>query len=263
MLAGTQHPHRLSARPRRSSRPGRIGAAPPERALRRHAHARLCALVRPRPRRMASPWSWTARAWTSSGPVTTIMLPPRTAAAASPIQGTKQRTTRAGMPAADFRALANAFQFRRTVSRTRCATASTRTRATPRFPRRCASTTASPCARRSSYGSPSWTIACLSWPSGSPRERKIENGTRKKLLRDVARHLIPHDRRGPQAPRADTAARMAARRAQAWARDCIESALQSHGNTWLDADQVRKQWQEYCLGQGTTASMSGSGSALV
>ena len=39
-----------------------------------------------------------------------------------------------------------------------------------------------------------------------PRERKIENGTRKKLLRDVARRLVTARRRGSQAPGADSPA---------------------------------------------------------
>jgi asparagine synthase (glutamine-hydrolysing) len=84
-----------------------------------------------------------------------------------------------------------------------------------------------------------------------PRERKIENGTRKKMLRDVARHLITRQLvEAPKRPVQTPQREWLRGTLRPWANDCIEKALQVYGNTWLDSKAVRDQWQTYCLGHG-------------
>jgi asparagine synthase (glutamine-hydrolysing) len=84
-----------------------------------------------------------------------------------------------------------------------------------------------------------------------PVERKIENGTRKKLLRDVAKHLVAASVvEAPKRPVQTPQREWLRGELRDWAGQCIENALQEHGNTWLDPESVRKQWHEYCLGLG-------------
>ena len=84
-----------------------------------------------------------------------------------------------------------------------------------------------------------------------PRERKIADGTRKWLPRRVARELLPAGvveapKRPLQTPQREWL-RGPLRR---WADERIEEALSAHGNRWLDAGAVRAAWHRYCAGGG-------------
>jgi asparagine synthase (glutamine-hydrolysing) len=84
-----------------------------------------------------------------------------------------------------------------------------------------------------------------------PVERKIENGTRKKMLRDIAKYLVAASVvEAPKRPVQTPQREWLRGELRGWAGQCIETALQQYGNTWLDTESVRKQWHEYCLGQG-------------
>lgn len=84
-----------------------------------------------------------------------------------------------------------------------------------------------------------------------PRERKIADGTRKWLLRRVARELLPAGvveapKRPLQTPQREWL-RGPLRR---WAGERIEEALVAHGSGWLDTGAVRAAWHHYCAGGG-------------
>ena len=81
-----------------------------------------------------------------------------------------------------------------------------------------------------------------------PAARKIENGTRKLLLRKIVERLLPNGiveapKRPLQTPQREWL-RGPLRR---WANDRIEEAL-AGGSAWLSADAVRAAWREYCAG---------------
>ena len=83
-----------------------------------------------------------------------------------------------------------------------------------------------------------------------PRERKIENGVQKKLLRVMARQLISSNlveapKRPVQTPQREWLRGVL----KPWADECIETALHQHGNSWLDSNSVREQWRDYCEGR--------------
>jgi asparagine synthase (glutamine-hydrolysing) len=169
---------------------------------------------------------------------------------ASPIQGTKQRTTRPECLAPEFRALAKPFSpphpFPDVLrNRQYLDTRFTKIPKALRFNDRIS--------MRSSIElrEPFMDHRLFELAFRQPDERKIQNGTRKKLLRDVARRLIDHSiAEAPKRPVQTPQREWLRSELQDWARECIDCALQHHGNSWLDADQVRKQWHEYCLGLG-------------
>jgi asparagine synthase (glutamine-hydrolysing) len=82
-----------------------------------------------------------------------------------------------------------------------------------------------------------------------PPERKIANGTHKKLLRELVRRIVPAElveapKRAVQTPqrewlRGDL---------RDWAQSCIESTLSGYGDVWLDKKSVRRSWKAYCAG---------------
>jgi asparagine synthase (glutamine-hydrolysing) len=84
-----------------------------------------------------------------------------------------------------------------------------------------------------------------------PRERKIFNGTGKWFLRQLVRHLLPEGvveapKRPLQTPQREWL-RGPLRR---WATERIEEALYAFGDSWLDRDAVRGEWRRYCEGDG-------------
>ena len=168
---------------------------------------------------------------------------------ASPIQGTKQRTTRPECLLLDFRNLAKPFTAPQPFpdalrNRQYADTRYTKMPKALRFNDRIS--------MRSSIElrEPFLDHRLFELAFRQPRERKIENGTRKKLLREVARRLVTASVvEAPKRP-VQTPQREWLRGAlRGWAGECIETALQRYGNTWLDGAKVRQQWQEYCLGQ--------------
>jgi asparagine synthase (glutamine-hydrolysing) len=82
-----------------------------------------------------------------------------------------------------------------------------------------------------------------------PPERKIANGQRKWLLRQVAQRLLPGGiveapKRSLSTPQREWL-RGPLRK---WAGERIEESLAAFGGTWLDRDGVRANWQHYCDG---------------
>ena len=82
-----------------------------------------------------------------------------------------------------------------------------------------------------------------------PLERKIIDGTRKWLLRKMARQLLPRGVvEAPKRPLQTPQREWLRGPLQRWASDCIEESLNVYGGTWMDADAVRRAWRNYCGG---------------
>jgi len=80
-----------------------------------------------------------------------------------------------------------------------------------------------------------------------PFERKIADGTRKWLLRQMARQLLPDGVvEAPKRPLQTPQREWLRGPLQRWAGDRIEESLDAYGKTWLDADAVRSTWRNYC-----------------
>jgi asparagine synthase (glutamine-hydrolysing) len=80
-----------------------------------------------------------------------------------------------------------------------------------------------------------------------PLERKIVNGTRKWLLRQMARQLLPNGVvEAPKRPLQTPQREWLRGPLQRWASDRIEESLDAYGKTWLDTDAVRAAWRNYC-----------------
>jgi asparagine synthase (glutamine-hydrolysing) len=167
---------------------------------------------------------------------------------ASPIQGTKQRTTRPECLTDEFRSLAKPFAAPHPFpdalrNRQYLDTRYTKMPKALRFNDRIS--------MRSSIElrEPFLDHRLFELAFRQPVDRKIENGTRKKLLRDIAKRLVAASVvEAPKRPVQTPQREWLRGELRDWAGQCIETALQKHGNTWLDAESVRKQWHEYCLG---------------
>jgi asparagine synthase (glutamine-hydrolysing) len=84
-----------------------------------------------------------------------------------------------------------------------------------------------------------------------PAERKIVNGTRKWMLRQIGRQLLPDGvieapKRALQTPQREWLRGPL----KEWAGDLIDRALAAYGGAWLDTDAVVAKWQSYCDGVG-------------
>ena len=169
---------------------------------------------------------------------------------ASPIQGTQQRTTRSECLLAEFASLAKPFvspsPFPDALrNRQYVDTRYTKIPKALRFNDRI-SMRASVELREPFLDHRLFELALR-----QPRQRKIENGTRKKLLREVARRLISKSLvEAPKRPVQTPQREWLRGPLKFWAQECIDAALQSYGNAWLDPSTVREQWHEYCSGQG-------------
>ena len=169
---------------------------------------------------------------------------------ASPIQGTKQRTTRPDCLLPDFRSLAKPFLAPQPFpdalrNRQYADTRYTKIPKALRFNDRIS--------MRSSIElrEPFLDHRLFELAFRQSRERKIENGTRKKLLRDVARNLVTAAVvEAPKRPVQTPQREWLRGSLRDWAHECIEAGLQEHGNTWLNGDLVRQQWHLYCSGHG-------------
>ena len=83
-----------------------------------------------------------------------------------------------------------------------------------------------------------------------PQQRKIRDGTHKWLLRKIARDLLPQRVvEAPKRPLQTPQREWFRGPLRGWAKEMIESALTRWGGVWLDAHEVRKQWQTYLQGQ--------------
>ncbi|MCM3874283.1 MAG: asparagine synthase (glutamine-hydrolyzing) [Pyrinomonadaceae bacterium] len=80
-----------------------------------------------------------------------------------------------------------------------------------------------------------------------PTDRKIINGTRKWLLRQVSKQLLPEGvvdaaKRPLQTPQREWLRGSL----RSWATACLEEALADFGGDYLDESAVREGWQSYC-----------------
>jgi len=79
-----------------------------------------------------------------------------------------------------------------------------------------------------------------------PPERKIRGGVGKWLPRQVAGNLLPAGvREAPKRPVQTPQREWLAGPLASWASDQIEAALSGWGAEWLDAQAVRRHWQDY------------------
>jgi asparagine synthase (glutamine-hydrolysing) len=80
-------------------------------------------------------------------------------------------------------------------------------------------------------------------------ERKIMNGTRKWLLREIAQRLLPDSVvEAPKRPLSTPQREWLRGPLRKWTHECIDESLNAYGGTWLNADAVRAQWRDYCDG---------------
>jgi asparagine synthase (glutamine-hydrolysing) len=79
-----------------------------------------------------------------------------------------------------------------------------------------------------------------------PPERKIDGPTRKRLLREIARELLPGGVvEAPKRPLQTPQREWLRGPLRTWAHDLIEQALGRYGREWLDADRVRREYQRF------------------
>jgi asparagine synthase (glutamine-hydrolysing) len=79
-----------------------------------------------------------------------------------------------------------------------------------------------------------------------PPERKILNGTRKALLRKIARRFLPDGIvEAPKRPLQTPQREWLMNSLREWADSCIEEALARYSSSWFDAATVRQVWQHY------------------
>lgn len=82
-------------------------------------------------------------------------------------------------------------------------------------------------------------------------ERKIAEGQQKWLLRKMAGRILPHGVvEAPKRPLSTPQREWLRGPLRSWADDCIESALASFGDAWLDPAGVRAAWHGYRGGAG-------------
>lgn len=83
-----------------------------------------------------------------------------------------------------------------------------------------------------------------------PRERKINHGVHKYLLRKMMTNRLPKEiLESPKRPLQTPQREWLRGALKEWADSYIEKALSSYGGRWLDADSVRREWREYCSGK--------------
>ena len=82
-----------------------------------------------------------------------------------------------------------------------------------------------------------------------PLERKISNGTQKKMLRDIVRDLLP-DRvsEAPKRPMQTPQREWLRNELREWAGENICLALSGPFSGWLDKRSVLDSWADYCRG---------------
>ena len=82
-------------------------------------------------------------------------------------------------------------------------------------------------------------------------ERKIAQGTRKYLLRQIAGRLAPQGVvEAPKRPLQTPQREWLRGPLRGWAGACIAEAIDAYGGEWLDAGSVRSAWRDYCAGAG-------------
>ena len=83
-----------------------------------------------------------------------------------------------------------------------------------------------------------------------PPERKIENGTRKFLLRQMIKRLLPQGVvEAPKRPLQTPQREWLRGKLRSWADDLIEQTIMVYGGIWFDENSVRNEWRNYCAGK--------------
>lgn len=84
-----------------------------------------------------------------------------------------------------------------------------------------------------------------------PIERKINNGTRKAMLRQMASGLIPDSlTEAPKRPLQTPQREWLRHELRDWADQTIDTALNSFEGEWLDRGSVKTAWSDFCNGKG-------------
>ncbi|MBK8465870.1 MAG: asparagine synthase (glutamine-hydrolyzing) [Chloracidobacterium sp.] len=84
-----------------------------------------------------------------------------------------------------------------------------------------------------------------------PIERKIKNGTRKAMLRQIANGLIPESlTEAPKRPLQTPQREWLRHELREWADQTIDTALNSFAGEWLDRGAVKTAWSDFCGGKG-------------
>jgi asparagine synthase (glutamine-hydrolysing) len=85
-----------------------------------------------------------------------------------------------------------------------------------------------------------------------PPERKISNGTNKKLLREITAQILPATNLAHAPKRAVQTPQREWLRTDLkdWAEEQISIALHHFGGIWLDKQKVLTEWQNFCDGAG-------------
>ena len=83
-----------------------------------------------------------------------------------------------------------------------------------------------------------------------PTERKIQNGTRKKMLREISSKLLPEKLSGSPKRALQTPQREWLRgELKNWADEQIKNAVSNDFADWFEKDAVLDSWKKYCQGE--------------
>jgi asparagine synthase (glutamine-hydrolysing) len=83
-----------------------------------------------------------------------------------------------------------------------------------------------------------------------PTDRKISNGTRKKLLRETVSSIVPASISSvPKRPLQTPQREWLRGELRGWAEECKNAALSEFGGVWLEKDAINKAWSEFCNGE--------------
>lgn len=83
-----------------------------------------------------------------------------------------------------------------------------------------------------------------------PQERKRQNGTGKKMLRDIVRNLMPCGiSEAPKRPLQTPQREWLRGPLSEWAEQCIKAGLEGLGNGWFKKDSVLSSWRSFCSGE--------------
>jgi len=84
-----------------------------------------------------------------------------------------------------------------------------------------------------------------------PIERKINNGTRKAMLRQIANGLIPENlTEAPKRPLQTPQREWLRNELRDWADHTIDTALDSFAGEWFDRRSIKVAWSDFCDGKG-------------
>jgi asparagine synthase (glutamine-hydrolysing) len=83
-----------------------------------------------------------------------------------------------------------------------------------------------------------------------PNERKISNGIRKKMLREIVQNIVPNKlslspKRALQTPQRE----WLKNELRDWADEHIKSAVSNFSSSWFDKKSVLDVWQKFCNGE--------------